>query len=161
MKLTAKDVMEGTVYTVREDATLDELAAFLVEHAVSGAPVVGGNGKLVGFVTATDLVEDRCEVGEAANERGGGWRDRMSGDEWNALRVKPEGRLVRDLMTPTLYTVPEDLTIAELARTMVAGRVHRVLVTKGGEIVGIVSALDLLKVLYEEPVETHALVPTA
>ncbi len=41
--------------------------------------------------------------------------------------------------------------VAELARTMVAGRIHRLIVTRRDNVVGIVTTLDLLRLLYEEP----------
>jgi CBS domain-containing protein len=43
-------------------------------------------------------------------------------------------------MTPTVYTVPEDTPASQLARTMVAGRIHRLFVTRGRKIVGIVTS---------------------
>jgi CBS domain-containing protein len=57
---------------------------------------------------------------------------------------------VGDIMTPTVYTVPADTPASELARTMVSGRIHRLFVTRGRRIVGIVTSLDLLKLLFEE-----------
>jgi CBS domain-containing protein len=56
---------------------------------------------------------------------------------------------VQDIMTPAVYTVRDDAPVAMLARTMVAGRIHRLFVTRGGRIVGIVTSLDLLKLLYQ------------
>jgi CBS-domain-containing membrane protein len=54
---------------------------------------------------------------------------------------------VRDIMTPTAYTVPHDTPVSQLARTMVAGRVHRLLVVRNQRVVGIVTSLDLLTLL--------------
>ena len=51
-------------------------------------------------------------------------------------------------MTPAACIVPHDTPVADLARTMVTGRIHRLLVTRDARIVGIVTSLDLLKVLY-------------
>jgi len=58
---------------------------------------------------------------------------------------------VRDVMTPTVYTVTEDTPAVDLARTMISGRVHRLFVTRMGRIVGIVTSLDLLRLLCDEP----------
>jgi CBS domain-containing protein len=142
-----------TVHTIREDRNIEELAAFLLEHGISGAPVTGKNGKLVGVVTSTDIVKDRNESGEEARAEG-----RLRGTEGfenlgelGGLSVKSEGRLVRDIMTPTVYQVSEDTPLAEVARTMVTGRVHRLLVRRGKETVGLIGALDLLKLFYEQP----------
>jgi CBS domain-containing protein len=149
VKLIARDVMNRSVRTVRDDRSASELAAFLIEHDISGAPVVDAAGRLVGVVTEHDLTEQRSESGESGPLEG--WRGRMNREDLAHLHGEGEGLLVRDVMTPTVYTVPEDLTVAEIARTMVAGRVHRLFVTRAGRLVGMISALDLLKLLCEEP----------
>ena len=53
-------------------------------------------------------------------------------------------------MTPTTYTVPHDTPVSRLAKTMIAGRVHRLLVVRDQRVVGIVTSLDLLKLLTSE-----------
>jgi CBS domain-containing protein len=164
MKVTAKDVMNRSVRTVRDDATVEELASFLMEHDISGAPVVDPHGKLVGVITEHDLVEDRNEAGEPARAEGRApaWKDKLNPEDLATIHIQSEGRLVKDVMTPAVYTVPEDLAIPEIAKTMVAGRVHRLFVTRAGKVVGTIAALDLLKLLYEEPVRVPAeLVPTS
>ncbi|MBZ5546075.1 MAG: CBS domain-containing protein, partial [Acidobacteriia bacterium] len=52
-------------------------------------------------------------------------------------------------MTPTVYTVPESTPVSKLAQTMISGRIHRLLVTRRGRVVGIVTALDLLRLLVD------------
>ena len=50
-------------------------------------------------------------------------------------------------MTPMLFEVPETATVQEIADMMVRGGIHRVLVTSRKKLIGIVSALDILKVV--------------
>lgn len=116
---TAKDVMNPDVLVVQAAAKASEAAAFLAEHEITGAPVVDEEGHLVGVVSVTDL-----SVSEAHRKD-----------------------LVRDLMTPTVYTVPEDTPVADIARAMIAGRIHRVFVARQRKVVGIVTSLDLLRLL--------------
>jgi predicted transcriptional regulator len=68
---------------------------------------------------------------------------------------------VKELMTPDVMTVADDMTtdalvirqvpvtasVAEAARLMVDEHIHRLVVTQGKEPVGIISSLDLLKVI--------------
>ena len=138
----AKDVMSSDLLSVPEDLTLPELSAFLAENNITGAPVRDSGGKFVGVVSVTDLAES--EAVPADWELG----DRLSSGERAGLHVE-DGRLVRDIMTPTLYTVAADTPVPELARAMISGRVHRLFVTRNGHIVGIVTSLDLLKLLCE------------
>ncbi len=141
---TAKQVMTPKVLSVRDDLTLPELAAFLAENQITGAPVLDRKGHFVGVVSTTDLAEAEQGAGAWASE------DRVASDERRGLHVETTGRQVRDIMTPTLYTVDERTPAAELARTMITGRVHRLLVTRKGRIVGSVTSLDLLKLLCEK-----------
>jgi predicted transcriptional regulator len=120
----AADVMNPQVLAVRPEMTVEKLAAYLTENQITGAPVLDHNRRLVGVVSQTDIAASR---GDTATE------------------------VVRDIMTPAAYTVPHDTPVADLARTMVTGRVHRLLVTRDGHVVGIVTSLDLLKALYESP----------
>ncbi|MDH3870666.1 MAG: CBS domain-containing protein, partial [Gammaproteobacteria bacterium] len=52
---------------------------------------------------------------------------------------------VRDIMTPMIFRIEEDASIQQVADTMVRGGIHRVFVTEGNTLKGIVTALDLLK----------------
>jgi CBS domain-containing protein len=120
---TAADVMNPEVVAVDPDMTVRELATFLTDRQITGAPVVDAGGRLVGVVSETDIAEAELEQADATS--------------------------VREIMTPTAYTIPHDTPVADVARTMVSGRVHRLLVTRAGRVVGIVTTLDLLKLLYE------------
>lgn len=125
-KTLARDVMISPVLSVREDHTVHELVTFLTENSISGAPVLDARGKLVGVVSVADIAED---------------------EPLSSRRHDGRPRRVSDIMTPTFFTVPDDTPASEIAKTMVAGQIHRLLVTRDAQIVGIVSALDLLKLV--------------
>jgi CBS domain-containing protein len=153
--LTAKDVMNPEVLTVRVDLTVRELASFLTENQISGAPVVDLEGRLVGVVSVTDVAENDAERPDLAGDRSmpadvRGWENRMDSDDVRPLHMESDDLLVRDIMTPTVYTVPEDTPVATIAQAMVAGRIHRVLVTHRRRAIGIVTSLDLVRLLAED-----------
>jgi CBS domain-containing protein len=79
------------------------------------------------------------------------WEDQVNREDLRALHVEEGDVLVRDIMTPAVYSVREDASVEAMARTMVSGRIHRLFVTRQRRIVGIVTSLDLLKLLYEAP----------
>lgn len=122
--ITASDLMNPIVLTVRADLTLNELAAFLSENEITGAPVEDGSGKLVGVVSVVDLAR--------------------------AVAANDTGKTVGDLMTPEVYNVTEDASVAEIASLMVDYHLHRLLVTRDEEPVGIISSSDLLGLLIDE-----------
>ena len=62
--MIAADVMNTQVLAVRADMTVNELASFLIEHQITGAPVLDRCGRLVGVVSETDLAEAELERAE-------------------------------------------------------------------------------------------------
>jgi CBS domain-containing protein len=52
--MRAKDLMRHEVVTVQEDDTVEDLVMVFVGEHIHGAPVVDGEGKLVGIVTQQD-----------------------------------------------------------------------------------------------------------
>lgn len=158
---TVGELMTREVLTVPETMSAHELALFLSEHEISGAPVVKATGILVGVVSTSDLARLTSEdVGWSGEERQSFYRATPFDEEvmaelygLEALASAPtEGSdtQVRDFMSPVIQSVEEDATVAEVARLMLAGHYHRLLVTRGGAVAGIVTALDLLALLTEE-----------
>ena len=154
--LTAKDVMNPRVLSVRDDMTLHELATFLTENEISGVPVLDSGGKLVGVVSLTDIALSEAERASIEREQSGStfdlttWKKQFNREDLSGLHLEDSGFLVRHIMTPTAYTIPETLPVSRIAKTMIAGRLHRLLVTRGRHLVGIVTPFDMLKLLQEE-----------
>ncbi len=152
--LTAKDVMNPNVISVPADWTIEELSQFLIDKAITGAPVKDENGKLIGVVSLTDIVrhDSLAEINLRADEPHDyymhGWEERLAPEELTSFHVedKPQA-FVRDVMTPMIFKVDENTSIQEVADTMIGGRVHRLLVTHAGRVVGIVTTMDMLKVI--------------
>jgi CBS domain-containing protein len=153
-KLTVKDVMQREVLAVDADWPLDKLAGFLVDNSISGAPVTDEKGELVGVVSLTDLVRHSSMTDkdtETANthdvylyelER------HMSHEELRVFHTQYESPIqVREIMTPMVFKVNEEDSVQDVAATMIKGRIHRVFVTSGSTLTGIVTALDMLQVI--------------
>jgi CBS domain-containing protein len=54
--MTAKEIMTRDIITVAPDLTVRKLAMTLVKNQISGAPVAGKNGKILGIVSEADIV---------------------------------------------------------------------------------------------------------
>jgi len=50
-------------------------------------------------------------------------------------------------MTPTIFKVNEDTTVQEVADTLIRKRIHRVFVTREEKVVGVISTVDMLKII--------------
>ena len=52
----ARDIMTPDVITIGPEASIHDAARLLSEYNISGAPVVGGGGQMIGIVTEADLL---------------------------------------------------------------------------------------------------------
>ncbi len=154
-RLRAKDLMERGIATVRADVSTAELARTFDDAGVSGLPVVDENGRLLGVVSRTDLTRALADESEEAVlrdpstelEAGFGAEERSSEDELPSPDLRESGPSplrARDLMSDSVITASEDETAGELAARMLEHRIHRLVVLRGRQVVGIVSATDLL-----------------
>lgn len=156
MKYTsAKDLMTSDVKAVEADWPLDRVAEFLVEHDISGAPVVDGD-TLVGVISLTDLARhDSVSGNRTSSDRPAAYyRNELehlyAEEEVDQLRVREgDGATARDVMTDEIYDVNEHTSVQQVAQVMHRGRIHRVFVTTEGDIRGVITALDMLKVVAE------------
>ena len=70
----------------------------------------------------------------------------LGDDDSGSLVVEVPGDLtVNQVMTSVVFQVDSDSKVSQIADTMVRGRIHRVFVVEAGKIVGVISALDLLR----------------
>ena len=130
--ITAGDLMNPEILTVDADLNVRELASFLVENEISGAPVRDEEGRIVGVVSLFDIA---AVTSDGEDGSGGGPEEAR------------DGLLVADIMTPLVHSVTEDATVSEVAAAMLKGHLHRLLVTRENQAVGIISTSDLLGLL--------------
>jgi len=71
--------------------------------------------------------------------------------------MKPMNRLLRDVMTRGVVSVPMDLSIREVAEKMTQQNVSAVTVTNhSGEIMGLISEMDVLKAVMDRSILNSA-----
>ncbi|MEM8961858.1 MAG: CBS domain-containing protein [Acidobacteriota bacterium] len=151
--ITAADLMNPEVLTVRADMTVQALAAYLIDNAISGAPVAGQDGSLVGVVSVVDIAKAASReihvLGGRPDFYVQAWPEDT--DPRSVLPTEDIGRdlLVRDVMTPDPLSVSEDTRVSDIAELMLREHVHRLLVTRGTHVVGILSTSDLLGLLVD------------
>lgn len=154
---TAGDLMNPDILTVREDMSVRELARFLIDHEITGAPVEGDSGKLVGVVSVVDIASVASDDGTMRGDRSSpdffvtGWENKVAIEEIQSFRIENDTLRVAEIMTPEVFSVTEDTRVSEIASTMLRGHLHRLLVTREERPVGIVSTSDLLGLLIDEP----------
>ncbi|MEX2242043.1 MAG: CBS domain-containing protein [Burkholderiales bacterium] len=141
--MKAADIMVKDVVTAGPEASVQELAAIMLERRISGMPVVDGSGRLLGVVSEGDLIR-RPEIDTDRVKLG--WLRLLLSDEALARDfVKSHGRKAREVMTQPAISVAADAPLAEVVRLMERHRVKRLPVVEKGKLVGLVTRTDLLR----------------
>lgn len=119
MSAKVRDLMAEQVVVTESHQTVSHVRKVLERNQIHAVPVVDGDDQPVGLVSLTDL---------------------------NDAGLK-DGTPISRVMTEKVYTVPayEDVSVA--ARVMRNHRIHRLVVTDEGRVVGMLSAFDLLELV--------------
>jgi CBS domain-containing protein len=142
--MKAADVMVRNVITVGPDACVQDVAHTLLTARISGVPVVGPNGELVGIVSEGDLM--RVEAG--TGRRRPWWLAIFTGKEALAMEfIREHSRKVADVMTREVITAAPDTPLWKVANLLEKNAIKRVPIVEGGKVVGIVSRANLLQAL--------------
>jgi CBS domain-containing protein len=148
----ARDVMTRDMIVIGPDTSLLDIHRLFIEEEIHGAPVVDEEDQVLGVVSTIDLLRaarDRADVDGTSTY----YRDGVGspGVDWAELDEEAGERVknltASDVMTRELVRVSPEATLAEVARTMLAQHVHRVLVVAQGNLVGVITTFDLLRVL--------------
>jgi CBS domain-containing protein len=141
--MRAHQIMTRSVITIAPDASILEAAKTMLQHHVSGLPVVDAAGRLVGIVSEGDFIR-RGEIG--TQRKRGRWLTFLLGAGATAADyVHEHGRKVSDVMTSDPVSVTEDATLEEIVNAMETNGVKRLPVMKDGKLAGIVSRANLLQ----------------
>ena len=128
MNTYVRDIMTTDVVTVRPDTPHQTVATMLRQHRVSGFPVTGDDGKVVGVMTETDLVA-------------------LVAGRYHRGHRAAEQATAGDLMSHPAVTVGPDDPVKTAARLMRKQRLQRLpVVDRDGRLAGIVSRSDVLSV---------------
>ncbi len=143
--MLAQEIMTRSVVTVRRDSSLQDAVTAMLDHGLSGLPVVDDGGRPVGMLSEGDLLR-RSELGTERKR-----------PRWLAFLASPgrlaeeythtHGRLVADVMTDKVYSVAPDTPLQEVVQLMERHRIKRVPVLENGLLVGIISRANLLRAL--------------
>jgi CBS domain-containing protein len=133
---TAGDLMTENPVSIREDATLPEAVALFVDKGISAAPVIDEAGLPRGVISRADILIHERELASR----------RHSESAAPGPYPRDEGMRVRDVMTPAVFSLRVDAPAIKVVQEMVALNVHRLFVVdEDGSLVGVISALDIVR----------------
>jgi CBS-domain-containing membrane protein len=130
--LKASDVMTRNPVTLNGRESIASAVATLERHQITGAPVVEEENRLIGLLSLWDIVRTR----------------HAAGDPTEPKQNVSDSATVMDCMSPTVSGASPDQLLVEVARKMCVAHWHRVpVVSSDGQLVGIISTMDVLAAL--------------
>jgi chloride channel protein, CIC family len=126
--MRVRELMQSEVKTIHHEDSVNDAVVTLTDAHVSALPVIDGAGHMVGVISSTDILTSEAEA-----------RDSV---EREALF---DQMLVRDLMTPRPLTISPEADVREAAQQMLYAEIHRLFVTSGNRLVGVISTTDVVR----------------
>jgi len=141
--MTIEDVMTRDVITVGPTMPIHKAAQLMVEHGVSGLPVVNDDGQLVGIISEGDLILRQTRRSERP------WWRRFFEDGEQVAReyLRATGTTVGEVMTHPVISISPVWGIETAATILQTRGIRRLPVVLDGRLVGIVTRADLIKAL--------------
>ena len=152
--LQARDIMTREVLTVTPETSISDLSKILENRRIGGLPVVDKDGRLLGIITQTDLVERarHLELPPAINILDFHFYLQIPSHLIHRVE-KMLGTTVGDCMTSNPVTVAPDTPVSRIAALMAKQKMHTIPVLEGGKIVGVIGKMDLVRAMAREPGE--------
>ena len=140
--MKASDIMTPDVISADPDATVLQAARYMIQHHISGLPVIDKTGTLVGILSEGDFLRRRETHTDRRPSR---WLEFLMGPGKLASEyTHTHGSKVSEVMTTKLHTVSEDTPLEKIVEIMEKYRVKRVPVLRGKKVVGIVTRANLM-----------------
>ena len=149
--LSAKDIMNRDVVTVRPETEITAAARILLERKINGVPVVNDKGAVVGILCQSDLIVQQKKMPiPSLFTFLDGLIALTSMKQLEKEVRKIAATVVADAMTPDPVTVKPDTSIETVAALMVDNSFHTLPVVEEGRLVGIIGKADVLRTLTGE-----------
>jgi CBS domain-containing protein len=147
---SVQDVMTARVVTVAEDTPFKKVAAVMAGRHVGALPVLGPGGRVAGLVREAGLLAKEEVKDDPAAPRLPWWRRRRA-------RVQARGLTAGDLMISPAPQIGAGASVVQAARVMDrCGCGHLVVTTPHGELAGIISRRDVVRVFLRPDTDIRA-----
>ncbi|PWL33095.1 MAG: hypothetical protein DCO96_01715 [Fluviicola sp. XM-24bin1] len=115
-----EDYMSSPVMITQRNVSIKHLKEMLTRKGLSAVPVLEEDGTITGIVTSSDLVQ-------ATND----------------------DAVVQDIMSDRVHIAMKNNRLKDAAGMMVKNKVHHLVVMEEGNVVGMISSMDIMKVFAE------------
>jgi len=124
---TAKEIMTRDLIRATEDMTIEEALKVLINHKVTGLPVVDHKGKMKGVISEYDILSQ------------------ISGSK------KKNSKIFQDKISYSkkIDAITEDTPLSKIVTEFIDSKFRRLpVVDRKGNLVGIITRRDLMRVFY-------------
>ena len=143
--MKAQDVMTRDVISIGPDATVLQAARLMLQHHISGLPVIDKDDNLVGVLSEGDFLRRHETRTEHQRSR---WLEFIMGPGRIAAEYShTHGNKVSEVMTTEVQTVEQDAALEDIVEVMERRRIKRVPVVCGGQMVGIITRSNLMRAM--------------
>jgi len=143
--MMVKDFMTHQVVTVTPETSILDAARLMLDHKISGLPVVTDDGRVVGIISEHDLLRGRESDARA------------EGSHWLRLMIERanladetarfQERKVREAMTHDPMTITETAPLEEAGRLIGENDIKRLPVVRDHKLVGIIARSDIVRAI--------------
>jgi CBS domain-containing protein len=143
--MKAADIMTRNVISVQPETTILGAANLMLQHRISGLPVLDSDRHVVGIVTEGDFLR-RAET-DTQRQRPRWVQFFLGPGRLAEEYVRTSSRKVEDVMTQPVHTIDESTPLSDVVELMEHHRIKRVPVLRDHKLAGIVSRANLLHAL--------------
>lgn len=136
--VTVRDCMSRKVLSFDLSDDVANVVSLLLEHRITGAPVLDADRNVIGFVSEQDCIKEML----------------------NTAFYGDLTATVGDVMKRDVLTVEPEMPVAQLAEQLIIAKPRVYPVVEAGSLIGIISRSDVLKALFDASVRSHHLTST-
>lgn len=146
--MKARDIMTTKLVTVGPETSVKDVVALLVEHKVSGIPVVDAEGKVLGMVSEGDVLRKKIapKTPDVLSILGAMVYYDGAKEYQEAFR-KMAANTAQEIMTEPVIAVDVDDDFGKVGQVILDHHIKRVPVLDKGKLVGLISRSDLVKLM--------------
>lgn len=139
------DFMTRQVVTVTPETSILEAARLMLDHKISGLPVVTNEGRVVGIISEHDLLRGKKRD---AKTEGTHWL-RLMMEQANLVdeSARFKERKVSEAMTPDPVTITETAPLEEAGRLIGENDIKRLPVVRDHKLVGVIARADIVRAI--------------
>ncbi|MGF9691342.1 CBS domain-containing protein [Rhizobium sp. 0TCS1.26] len=139
--MLVRDFMTARPVYVSPDTSIKHAIQLMLDHNVSGLPVIGDDDHVVGMLTESDLLSR--SVFNAGRQSPPDNPDNAFFENY----IRTHGTTVSDCMTREVISVSPQQSLADVAALARTHGIKRLPVLQSGKLVGIISRRDILRAI--------------